>query len=72
MAGATIPLVDPSFTPDAAAAMLTDGTRNTNPPYLSTFPYLGHAGGWLPVDSGTRSRPDRPHAWDGQPMDGGT
>jgi hypothetical protein len=47
VAGATIPLVDKSFTPDAAAAKLTDGTTNTNAPYLNTFPYLGTpAGGY--------------------------
>jgi hypothetical protein len=47
IAGATIPLVDPSFTPDANAAKLTDGTTNTNPPYLNAFPYLGTpAGGY--------------------------
>jgi hypothetical protein len=47
IAGATIPLVDPSFTPDANAAKLTDGTTNTNPPYLNSFPYLGTpAGGY--------------------------
>ena len=47
IAGATIPLVDKSFTPDANAAKLTDGTTNTNPPYLKAFPYLGTpAGGY--------------------------
>ncbi len=47
VAGATIPLVDPTFTPDAASAGLTDGTSNTNLPYLDTFPYLGNpAGGY--------------------------
>jgi len=47
VAGATIPLVDKSFTPDAAAALLTDGTSNTNAPYLNAFPYLGTpAGGY--------------------------
>ncbi len=30
VAGLTIPLVDPSFTPDGAAALLTDGTKDTN------------------------------------------
>ena len=45
IAGATIPLVDPSFTPDAAAAGLNDGTSNTNSPYLSTFPWLGTPAG---------------------------
>jgi Domain of unknown function (DUF4331) len=47
VAGATIPLVDPSFTPDGAASAVTDGTGNTNAPYLDTFPYLGTpAGGY--------------------------
>ncbi len=47
IAGATIPLVDPSYTPDAAAAALTDGTSNTNSPFLPHFPYLGTpAGGY--------------------------
>jgi hypothetical protein len=41
IAGLTIPLVDPSFTPDGAAAAVTDGTTNTNSAYLSAFPYLG-------------------------------
>jgi hypothetical protein len=45
VAGATIPLVDPSFTPDATAAKLNDGTTNTNAPYLSSFPYLGTPAG---------------------------
>jgi hypothetical protein len=47
VAGATIPLVDSSFKPDAAAGAVTDGVQNTNAPYLSTFPYLGTpAGGY--------------------------
>ena len=54
VAGLTIPLVDPSFTPDAAAAGLSDGTTNTNAPLLSSFPYLGHPA------SGTASRPGMP------------
>jgi len=41
IAGATIPLVDPSFTPDGAASVIKDGTSNTNAPYLNKFPYLG-------------------------------
>lgn len=40
IAGLTIPLVDPSFRPDAAAAGVTDGTHNTNGAYPRTFPYL--------------------------------
>lgn len=40
LAGVLIPLVDPTFTPDKAAAALTDGTSNTNGAYPSAFPYL--------------------------------
>jgi hypothetical protein len=41
VAGATIPLVDPSFTPDGAASLLADGTAPEPGRYLSTFPYVG-------------------------------
>jgi uncharacterized protein DUF4331 len=43
VAGVTFPLVDSSFTPDAAAGQVTDGLTNAsvNAPYLNTFPYLG-------------------------------
>jgi Domain of unknown function (DUF4331) len=43
VAGVTYPLVDKSFTPDAAASKLTDGLTpaNVSSPYLATFPYLG-------------------------------
>ncbi|MHB8672627.1 MAG: DUF4331 domain-containing protein [Candidatus Limnocylindrales bacterium] len=41
VAGATIPLVDPSFTPDGAAALLKDGTAPASDRYMSEFPYLG-------------------------------
>ena len=42
-AGVTFPLVDHTFTPDAAAAVVTDGlTPASNPvPFLQAFPYLG-------------------------------
>lgn len=40
IAGVTIPLVDPSFTPDGAAALVTDGVSPGNR-YISKFPYLG-------------------------------
>ena len=53
IAGATIPLVDPSFTPDAAAAQLTDGTENDNQPYLTTFPYVGTPNGGYQSTPGT-------------------
>ncbi len=45
VAGLTIPLVDPSFKPDDAAAAIKDGTTNTNNAPLSVFPYLGTPGG---------------------------
>lgn len=41
VAGLTYALVDPSFTPDAAASALTDGTT-TPGGLLDVFPYLGH------------------------------
>ena len=56
VAGATIPLVDPSFTPDGAASLLKDGTSNTNSALLSAFPYLGTPAG------GYQSKPGTPAA----------
>ena len=53
VAGATIPLVDPSFTPDGAVSVLNDGTSNTNAPYLDAFPYLGHPAGGYQTTPGT-------------------
>ena len=43
IAGATVPLVDKTFTPDAAASLVTDGLTTASVPsgYLSHFPYLG-------------------------------
>jgi len=48
IAGVTLPLVDPSFTPDGAAGLVGDGV-DSNPiqppntsPFLSGFPYLPH------------------------------
>jgi Domain of unknown function (DUF4331) len=41
VAGATIPLVDPSYTPDGAAGLVTDGTAPGPGRYQDTFPYLG-------------------------------
>jgi Domain of unknown function (DUF4331) len=41
IAGATIPLVDKTFTPDAAASAITDGLDPTSTRYLTQFPYLG-------------------------------
>ena len=53
VAGATIALVDKSYTPDAAAAAVNDGTSNTNTPYLDAFPYLGTPGGGYQSKPGT-------------------
>ncbi|HYN33494.1 MAG TPA: DUF4331 domain-containing protein [Ilumatobacteraceae bacterium] len=41
IAGATLPLVDPSFTPDATAALLEDGTNPPERTFLDEFPYIG-------------------------------
>jgi hypothetical protein len=43
VAGATIPLVDPSFTPDGAAGVVTQGVNpdSVGDRYITTFPYLG-------------------------------
>jgi hypothetical protein len=40
LAGLTIPLVDPDFTPDDAAELVTQGVPPVE--YLDSFPYLGH------------------------------
>jgi hypothetical protein len=49
VAGVTLPLVDPSYTPDGAAAVVTDGltssdtdiTAKGTEKYLPNFPFLG-------------------------------
>jgi hypothetical protein len=41
LAGATIPLVDKTFTPDAAIADVSDGVTGAGLALLSSFPYLG-------------------------------
>ena len=43
IAGVTVPLVDPTYKPDAAAKLVTDGLTAKSVPggYLSHFPYLG-------------------------------
>jgi hypothetical protein len=45
IAGATYPLVNPAYTPDAAASLVTDGVAPGPNRYQATFPYLG-----LPYD----------------------
>ena len=41
VAGATIPLVDPSFTPDGAVSAVSSYLEPGNDRYQATFPYLG-------------------------------
>ena len=53
IAGLTIPLVDPRFTPDDATSAIKDGTTNTNPPLLNRFPYLGTPAGGYQSSPGT-------------------
>jgi hypothetical protein len=55
VAGLTIPLVDPSFTPDGVASVLTDGTTDTNGGTTDTFPFLGNPGGGFQTQPGTTS-----------------
>ena len=43
LAGLTIPLVDPSYVPDEAASLITDGTQELgDTSFLNVFPYLDH------------------------------
>ena len=48
IAGVTVPLVDPAYKPDAAAALVTDGLTEKSVPggFFDSFPYLGtpHSG----------------------------
>ncbi|HZJ07949.1 MAG TPA: DUF4331 domain-containing protein [Nocardioidaceae bacterium] len=53
IAGLTIPLVDPSYTPDDAANEIEDGTTNTNTSTRQFFPYLGAPGGGYQTEPGT-------------------
>ncbi len=41
IAGLTYPLIDKSYTPDAAVPKITDGATMTNVAFLKTFPFLG-------------------------------
>jgi hypothetical protein len=46
IAGVTFPLVDHTFTPDAAAGVVSDftddlGVASVSSPFLNVFPYLG-------------------------------
>jgi hypothetical protein len=53
IAGLTLPLVDKSFTADAPAALIEDGTANTNPPSPAALPYHGTPAGGYQTTPGT-------------------
>jgi hypothetical protein len=55
VAGLTLPLVDPSYTPDGAASAVADGTTNTNAATTDVFPFLGLPGGGYQTVPGTTS-----------------
>ena len=55
VAGLTIPLVDPSYTPDGAVGAVSDGTSNTNASSTGAFPYLGDPGSGYNTEPGTTS-----------------
>jgi hypothetical protein len=69
LAGATFPLVDPSFEPDAAASAITQGLTSSDTDltakgtvhYLEEFPYLGtpHSGYYNPDDNEPAPPPPR-------------
>lgn len=52
VAGATIPLVDPDYTPDDAAGQLNDGTQSAAPG-TNSFPYLQNPSGGYQTRPGT-------------------
>ena len=73
IAGATIPLVDSSYTADSAASALKDGSSDTNAANLSQFPYMGTPAGGYETTPGTPGRelmthqhPHPENAWAGQ------
>jgi hypothetical protein len=53
VAGATIPLVDKTFTPDKAIADVSDGVTGASLTLLSSFPYLGTPYSGYSVTPGT-------------------
>ena len=55
VAGATIPLVDKTYTVDSVVSSVADGSSYTNSPLLDSFPYLGHPGGGYQTTPGTTS-----------------
>ena len=67
IAGATYPLIDPSYTPDAPVALITQGLTSSNTDvnaqntvnYLYVFPYLGLPHGVTTTRAITLPPPDR-------------
>lgn len=69
IAGATYPLVDPTYTPDAAAGAITPGLTSSNTDvtakntvhYLPRFPYLGvpHSGYYNPENNNPAPKPPK-------------
>ena len=60
VAGATLPLVDPDYEPDGAAALLEDGTTvdtdgDPRPELLDQFPFMPLPGGGFQTVPGTSS-----------------
>jgi len=55
LAGVTYPLVDKSFTPDGAAAKVTDGATAAGIDFLANFPYLPDPHSGYDTPSGTGS-----------------
>ena len=53
MAGATIGLVDKTYTADAAVGLVADGTTNTNHVTLTQFPYMPMPAGGYQSTPGT-------------------
>ena len=78
LAGATYPLVDKSYTPDAAAGLITQGLTSSNTDvtaentvhYMPCFPYLGtpHSGYYNPGDN--KPAPDLNQVPTGAPATG--
>lgn len=64
LAGATIPFTHPDYQPDPILAtdLVRDGTTYTNPPLLTTFPFLGTP------NNGYATAPPTPSAGSGDPV----
>ncbi len=76
VAGAALPLFDPSFTPDPLATRLGDGVDANDTPFRSSFPYLalpnsGFDANTIPMpDSPTPTPTPAPSPAPGQPGNG--